>query len=73
MKDRRRTCVNCQTAPGGHHITVRVDVFGPDTNKTKLAQFWLCEGCAKRLGTFFVRDESLALRVARALCAIIGR
>jgi hypothetical protein len=73
MSEQQRVCVNCHQAAGVHHVTVRVDVFGPEKNQTKLAQFWLCEGCAQTLGAFFRRDEGLAVRVARALCAVIGR
>jgi hypothetical protein len=63
-----RYCSACKSAEGVNHITVTVDVFGPKTNRQKLAQFWLCAACEKRLTDFMARDEEQRGRVAKGMC-----
>jgi hypothetical protein len=65
-----RYCSSCGVNEGTIHITVTVDVFGPKTNRQKMAQFWLCAECEKLLRDFMARDEFQRRRVAKAVCPV---
>ena len=58
------TCEACRQAEGVYHVTLTVDVFGPQTTKRKAVQFWLCEACERAARQVLQKDRLQRGRVA---------
>lgn len=57
-------CEACGKEEGLYHVTVTVDVFGPESTKQKRTQFWLGDTCIAAINQVMARDPQQQQRVA---------
>jgi hypothetical protein len=57
-------CDACQNNDAVYHVSFTASIFGPKRQKTKRAQFWLCETCERASQQILCRDIFLSRRTA---------
>jgi hypothetical protein len=64
MSDLLGRCTACEEREAVYHLTVRVTVYGPKTERVKLVSFALCEECEMSNRQIFCDDGMFKRRVA---------
>jgi len=62
-----RYCTACGGPDGHIHVTVDVRLVSERSARSKIAQFWLCDNCDRKMRELFVQQYGREGKVARAL------
>ncbi len=63
----QRPCAACGGV-GSHHVTLTLNIaHAAKKPRTKIIQFWLCDGCELNSQSYLMRNADQSGRIARAL------